>query len=83
MCRKMNEQLSMEESQKLEQKYGMDWMCTKCTSSMHIVSKLIRHPEATKESFPIVLRCISCNHEYTSVAYVENQKWLIRYKKEN
>lgn len=78
----MNEQLSIEESQKLEQKYGMDWMCPKCTSSMHIVSKLIRHPEATIEKIPVVLQCILCDNEESSVAYVENQKWLIRYKED-
>lgn len=78
----MNEQLSIEESQKLEQKYGMDWICPFCHSSMKIVSKLIRHPEATIEKIPIVLRCVLCDHEESSLAYVDNQKWLIRYKED-
>lgn len=78
----MNEQLSIEESQKLKQKYGMDWICPFCHSSMEIVSKLIRHPEATREKIPIVLRCINCKFECTSSAYIDNQEMLTRYKEE-
>lgn len=59
----MISQLTLEESQHIEQKYGCSWMCPVCGSSMRIIKKLIRHPQATREMFPCVFKCIICEKE--------------------
>lgn len=56
-------QLTLEEAKQLEQKYGCSWVCPVCGSSMCIIKKLIRHPQATREIVPCVFRCIICERE--------------------
>ena len=70
-------QYHLEEAKELKQRYGTDWMCPHCHSSMYIISKLIRHPEATKESFPCIFKCILCDNEEKYWVGVD-EKWLVR-----
>jgi len=70
-------QLNREEAKKLHQKYGTDWICPVCHSSMYIVMKLIKHPLATKKKFPSIFRCILCDREEKYWVSVKDN-WLLR-----
>ena len=77
--RKIN-QLTLEEAQQLEQKYGTDWICPLCSSSMCITQKLIRHQQATREKFPCVLKCVLCDREEIYWVKVDG-KYLVRLRR--
>jgi len=73
------EQFTREEAKHLKQKHGTDWICPYCHSSMYVVAKLIKHPDADRTKFPCVFRCILCDQIVEEKYWVKvKDNWLVR-----